>query len=84
MVQPCITRRFVGRSVSVRTSHTYPRDLCDADAGYRGGTVTTAPVLISTSQLRVSVAGGNDGVQVGVKLLAKFRSGCSLTVYCKL
>ena len=42
---------------------TLPRDHF---AGYRGGTVTTAPVLISTSQLRVSVAGGNDGVQVGV------------------
>jgi hypothetical protein len=38
----------------------------DGWAGYRGGTVVTAPFRVSGSTLRVSVDGGATGVQVGV------------------
>jgi hypothetical protein len=38
----------------------------DFFAGYRGGTVVTAPVRVEGKALKVSVDGGNLGVQVGI------------------
>lgn len=38
----------------------------DGWAGYRGGTVVTAPVSVIGNSLRISVQGGTQGVRVGV------------------